>query len=171
MTVGHFLCCDGMSYRSSFSARTRQDGFSYVGVMFVAAAIAIAAAASVQVGAAMHRINTESELLKVGSEYRNALLSYAIASPSGQSKRPKSLNDLLKDPRFPYLKRHLREIYPDPISGSKEWGIVMSADGSGIIGVHSLLNQTPIKTGNFAAEFESFTGKNSYQAWVLGLPD
>ena len=64
-----------------------------------------------------------------------SLVSYANATPNGQVRVPRSLQDLLKDPRYPNPHRHLRKRYADPITGKDEWGTVPSLDGTGIIGV------------------------------------
>lgn len=156
---------------SSPANSLRQTGFSYVGVLFLIAIIAVAASAGVQVGAIANRRDAELELLEIGKEYRNALLTYSAVSPPGQARRPRSLQDLLRDPRFPYLKRHLRAVYADPMTGTENWVTVMSDDGSGIIGFHSTSDRRPIKIGNFPPEIEHFAGKTSYRDWVFSLPN
>ncbi|MDO8653449.1 MAG: type II secretion system protein [Undibacterium sp.] len=149
--------------------RTSQNGFSYIALLIAIAIIGLVAASGLQVGAILSRRNAELELLAIGKEYRNALLSYAIASSAGQRQRPNSLAELLKDPRFPNPKRHLRKIYPDPLTGEESWGIIMSPDGSGIVGIFSKLDRKPIKIGNFDLEFAQFSGKTSYRDWVFAL--
>jgi len=156
---------------SPWAGPSKEAGFSYVGVLFLVAIISVTASAGLHVGAAMNRRDNEAALLDIGKAYRSALLSYAVASPPGQRRRPSSLQELLRDPRFPYPKRHLRDLYPDPITGSQDWVVVMGADGSGIIGVHSASNGRPIQIGNFDPEIEHFSGKTSYQDWVFSLPD
>ncbi len=94
-----------------------------------------------------------------------SLVSYANATPNGQVRVPRSLQDLLKDPRYPNPRRHLRKRYADPITGKDEWGTVPSLDGTGIIGVYSLSNAKPIKIGNFDVAFQNFEGKTSYRDW------
>jgi hypothetical protein len=92
-----------------------------------------------------------------------------LVTPNGQNIHPQKIEDLLLDPRFIQAKRHLRRIYPDPISGKKEWGIIKANNGSGIIGIHSTSNTQPIKTDNFNLEFKHFTGRNSYSDWVFSI--
>lgn len=113
----------------------------------------------------MQRHAVEEELLLVGAEIRSALISYANATPIGQKRKPASLQELLKDPRYPTPRRHLRKLYADPITGKEEWGIIEALDGSGIIGIHSLSDAQPIKIGNFALEFQTFKEKTSYRDW------
>lgn len=144
-------------------------GFTYLGLLILLAIIGIASVATLQVGSILQRQWAEQELLEIGSEFRNALASYVIATPSGQRKLPTSLQDLLKDPRFPKIRRHLRKLYSDPISGKDEWGIIYAPDGSGIIGVYSLSEGKPIKVGNFDAAFRGFENKESYRDWLFEI--
>jgi hypothetical protein len=103
----------------------------------------------------------EADLLHIGNEYRKAIERYYV---SGPKQYPKSLADLLKDPRQPGTVRHLRRLYPDPITGKDEWGLVKSNDG-GIAGVYSTSEAAPLKTGGFAVRDASFEGKMKYGEW------
>lgn len=147
------------------TARRRAHGFTYIGLLILIAIIGIASAATIQLGSVLQRRAAEEELLAIGQEFRNALLSYANATPPGQSRSPTSLHDLLKDPRYPNPLRHLRRLYTDPITGKDEWGTVAALDVSrGIAGVYSLSEQKPIKMGNFPT-FVGFENKGSYREW------
>lgn len=149
----------------------RAGGFTYLGLLILMAIIGIASAATVQVGSILQRRAAEEELLDMGTAFRDALVSYANATPAGQQRSPQSLHDLLKDPRYPGMRRHLRKLFADPMTGREEWGILLSLDGKGIAGVFSLSNATPIKIGNFDAPFQYFEGKTSYRAWqFVGEP-
>lgn len=141
------------------------DGFTYLGLIILVALIGIASAATLQMGSVVQRRAAEEELLEIGTEFRNALISYANATPVGQLRAPRSLHDLLKDPRYPNPRRHLRKLYADPITGKEEWGVVEALDGSGIIGIHSLSEAQPIKIDNFEPVFQNFSGKMSYRDW------
>lgn len=145
--------------------RDSERGFTYLGLLILVAIIGIASATSLQAGAALQRRAAEEELLDIGMAFRNALISYANATPMGQKRAPSSLQDLLKDPRYPNPRRHLRKLYADPLTGKEEWGVIEAQDGGGIIGVYSLSNARPIKTGNFEAVFQGFAGKTSYREW------
>jgi type II secretory pathway pseudopilin PulG len=103
----------------------------------------------------------EADLLHIGDEYRKAIERYYV---SGPKQYPKSLADLVKDPRKPGTVRHLRRLYPDPITGKEEWGLVKSDDG-GIAGVYSTSEAAPLKTGGFAVRDASFEGKTKYSDW------
>jgi type II secretory pathway pseudopilin PulG len=145
----------------------KSSGFTYLSLLIFIAIISLYAAATTQIGAIQYRKNAEEELLAIGKEYRRALISYAIATPPGSYNRPSSLDELLMDTRFPIIKRHLRKIYFDPITGDEKWGVIMSKDGQGILGVHSLSQSTPIKIGNFPLEFDHFKNQQSYLHWVF----
>ena len=77
--------------------------------------------------------------------------SYCRLSPvSGLQRYPATLEDLLRDGRVPGIKRHLRKIFVDPMTGKTEWGLIK--EGGRIIGVHSLSANKPLKQGGFAGD-------------------
>ena len=107
----------------------------------------------------------EAELLYRGMAYRNAIKSY-YEDGKPVKTYPKSLEDLVKDPRSAH-KRHLRALYPDPMSKDKsEWLLIRAADG-GISGVASAGKDAPIKTANFPAGLERLEGAKSYADWIF----
>lgn len=134
-------------------------------VLILLVIIAMVSATTLQLGRTMHRRAAEQELLDIGTAFSDALDSYQRMTPAGRPATPHSLQDLLKDPRFPGTVRHLRELYTDPITGRNEWGIIQVAEGSGILGVYSLSEARPIKVANFDARFQNFNGKTSYRQW------
>lgn len=142
-------------------------GFTYVGLLILVAIFGVLAASTVSVGAVMQRRAQESELMYIGSQFQAAFRSYYEATPIGQRNYPMSLEDLVKDSRFPIARRHLRKIFADPLTGNVQWGIVQ-APGGGIAGVYSLHEAKPIRTTNFSPEFVHFEGKVSYKEWVFG---
>lgn len=148
--------------------RSAAAGFTYIGLMIMIAVIGLVSTASVQVGRIQQRRVAEQELLAIGMAFRTALVSYANATPYGRPTAPASLNDLVKDPRFPNPRRHLRKLYIDPLTGNTQWGLVRGPNG--IIGVYSLAAGNPIKIGNFPPELADFTGKASYGDWKFLIP-
>ena len=60
---------------------------------------------------------------------------------------------------------YLRKVYPDPMTGSTEWGLIPAPGGQGIMGVYSLSEAAPIKTGNFSMAYEVFHGSSRYSEW------
>lgn len=106
----------------------------------------------------------EIELLRIGDEYRRAIGAYYENSPGGVKTYPRNLEDLLLDKRFPFVRRYLRKIYADPMTGKRDWGLVRgSADG--ITGVYSLFSGIPLKQANFARDDAAFSGKQAYSDW------
>jgi hypothetical protein len=77
---------------------------------------------------------------------------------------PRSLEDLLKDKRHVSVKRYLRRIYRDPLTGASEWGLIAAPDG-GIMGVHSLSEAAPLKTGGFLKRDIGLAGASRYSDW------
>lgn len=147
-----------------------ERGFTYVGALILVGILSITAAATLKLGAVAQRRAAEQELLEIGDEFRNAFISYANATPVGLLRTPPSLQELLKDPRYPTPRRHLRKIFTDPISGNAEWGTVPAVPGPGIVGLYSMAEGKPIKISNFDVRFEEFQGKTSYQGWVFMPP-
>jgi type II secretory pathway pseudopilin PulG len=142
-----------------------QRGFTYIAVLLL---IALQTAVVVAVGTVWHtaqKREKERELLFVGDQFRTAIRSYALSGPGVAGQLPRSLDDLLRDPRFPGVKRHLRKIFVDPMTRSAEWGLVRTPDGNGIIGVYSLSEEAPLKTANFGPGYIEFEGAVSYSKW------
>lgn len=144
-------------------------GFTYLGVIILVAIIGLVGAATLKVDALMRRAAAERELLETGAAFSAALRSYADATPRGQPQQPPSLQELLKDPRFPGVRRHLRKIFVDPITGTAEWGIVyagsVNGKGSGVLAVYSLSKDRPLKVANFDARFQNFENKEHISDW------
>jgi len=152
------------------SGRRAQSGFTYLFLLVVLAVVAITSAASLTLGATMSRRAAEQELLAIGAEYERALIGYRLATPVGgqASRNPRELNDLLLDRRLPGVKRHLRKVYVDPLTGTDSWGIVRAPDGS-IAAVYSLAEGPPIKQEGFVDAWARFNGATSYANWCFGL--
>ena len=146
-------------------------GFTYLGLLILIAIIGIATQTTLILGMVMKRRIAEEQLLAIGKEFGNAFESYANTSAPGRPRYPVSLQDLLKDPRSPTIRRHLRKIYIDPLTGDDQWGEVPAIPGPGISGLYSLAKGQPIKIANFDTRFEDFEEKNSYQQWIFAARD
>jgi type II secretory pathway pseudopilin PulG len=142
-------------------AGAASGGFTYVGLLFLVAMLGIALAVAGEVWQNAQRREKEQELLFVGSQFRRALALYQ-ANGGGY---PRRLEDLLKDPRSPGVRRYLRKIYRDPITGGTEWGLLKS--GEAITGVHSLSGQEPLQKTGFNLADQDFEGKSKYSEWVF----
>jgi type II secretory pathway pseudopilin PulG len=144
----------------------RQRGFSYIGLLIVVAIVTTGASIAIEASAALQQRAGEEELLAIGAEYRAALESYAAATPFGQPTTPLEWKDLLRDPRQPGVRRHLRRIYADPLSGRSEWGLVRSPDGR-IAGIHSLSRTETWKRADFPPGMEHFVRAQRHDEWVF----
>jgi type II secretory pathway pseudopilin PulG len=153
-----------MRCRSTPARRSRHAGFTYVGLLITVAVLGVGLAAIGQVWRTAAAREKERELLFIGDQYRTALRNYYVGTPAGQSRYPRRLEDLVEDRRLPVMRRHLRRVYPDPITGGDQWGIVPSFDG-GIAGVFSLSEQHPLKIAGFTDADERFGGAKHYSDW------
>lgn len=138
----------------------RSSGFTYLTILFV---VAIMGAGLALVGEVWHTAvvrEKEAELLYVGNQYRKAIERYYLAGPR---QYPRTLSDLLKDSRQSGTERYVRRLYPDPVTG-KDWSIVKAPDG-GIMGVHSVSNDKPLKTARFLIRDREFESAVSYSDW------
>jgi type II secretory pathway pseudopilin PulG len=149
-------------------------GFTYLGLLILLAIMGLVSATTLRVGTLMQRRVAEQELLEKGLALTRALESYAQATKPGQSPAPRSIEDLLRDPRSPRaLVRHLRHMEIDPMTGRSDWAVVLGPDGRSIIGFHSLSEEKAVKTDDFPPPFDDFDGKLYYKEWlfVVGLGD
>jgi type II secretory pathway pseudopilin PulG len=145
---------------------TRQAGFTYLGLIIFVAIVGLVGAATLKVGSLLQRAAAEEELLEIGAAYSAALDSYAAATPRGATPYPPSIKELLKDPRFPGVRRHLRKVFVDPLTGKAEWGIEYLGGGEvGIVAIHSLSEAQPLKIANFDSRFRGLDGKEKISAW------
>ncbi len=142
-----------------------QRGFTYLGVLVIVALMGFGLAAFGELYSHAAKREKERELLFIGEQFRNAIASYYNKSP-GVKVYPKKLEDLLEDKRFPMPQRHLRRVYGDPMTGKADWALV-EAPGGGFMGVHSVSEETPVKSGNFSAKNAAFEGAENYTKWMF----
>ena len=143
----------------------RQRGFTYLAVLITVATLGGALGAAATVHSQQAQREKEAELLFVGDQYRQAIASYYERTPGGAKRYPQKLEDLLEDRRSPVPQRHLRRLYPDPMTG-KEMA-PLEAPMGGIMGVSSPSEAAPIKTGNFRPRDKSLAadGITKYSEW------
>lgn len=144
--------------------RENQLGFTYLALLFAVAMASIALAAVGEVWSTQQQREREKELLFVGHQFRQAIQTYYERSPGTLKQYPKSLDDLLLDRRYMGVQRLLRQVYIDPMTGGRQWGLVTAPEG-GIMGVYSLSNERAIKTAGFAAVDADLEGKTKYSEW------
>jgi type II secretory pathway pseudopilin PulG len=136
-------------------------GFTYLTAIFI---VALMGAGYAKIGEMWQTSSTrekEAQLMFVGKQYRRAIERYYL---SGPKRYPTTLEDLLKDARMPTTQRYLRQLYPDPITGSAQWAIVKAPDG-GIMGVYSRSEAEPIKKANFKLSERDFEVAKTYADW------
>lgn len=139
-----------------------------LGLLIVLTLSGIALMAAVDVWTLQRQREREEQLIFVGNEYRQAILRYYFSAPSGSPRMlPSSLESLLEDDRYPNPVRHLRRLYPDPITGDSDWGVVHAGDR--LAGVFSLSEAQPIKQAGFPSVYENFTGTSSYREWIFAF--
>ncbi|MBV6319921.1 type II secretion system protein [Duganella violaceipulchra] len=149
--------------------RSRSGGFTYLSLIILLAIIGLVTASALKLGSVIQRSRAEQELLDIGAAFSDALKSYADATPAGLPPQPPSLKELLKDPRFPGTRRHLRQLFVDPMTGKAEWGIVYLGDKVGVLAVYSLSTAKPVKIGNFPARYSGFESKNHISDWKFAM--
>ena len=149
--------------------RTRaasQSGFTYLAILFAVAIMGALLGATGLVWKTVSQRDKEAQLLAIGHEFRAAITQYYDNTPGAAKQYPKKLEDLLEDKRFPTIRRYLRKVYVDPLTGKKEWGIVAGPTGT-IMGVYSLSDARPIKTANFEEADKTFEGAASFETWAF----
>jgi type II secretory pathway pseudopilin PulG len=122
----------------------RQGGFTLIAVLVAMVLMALALQAVMTVVSQQAQREREMQLQRVGNAIADAIGSYYRSSPGSVKNWPQSLEDLTQDRRFVDARRHLREVYADPITRTTRWGIVRGADG-GIAGVFSESTDTPLR--------------------------
>ena len=142
----------------------RQSGFTYLALLLIVAVSGALLAAAGGFASHERQREKEADLIFAGDQSRDAIRSYYERSPGGAKRYPQKLEDLLQDSRLPTTLRHLRRLYLDPVTGKPDWGVVEAPQG-GIMGVYSLSEEVPIKTGGFSKADETFDGAGKYTDW------
>ena len=130
------------------SNNLRPNGFTMLAVLAAMFLSALATNAVMQEVSQQDTRAREAQLMLIGLLYRQAIKDYYEMSPGAEKQWPKSLKDLTYDTRFVDVRRHLREVYPDPISRSEDWGLITIETGgrNGICGIYSKSTDQPLNT-------------------------
>ncbi len=136
--------------------RRASRGFALVAVLLVVVAVSLAASAAVQRPQTQMKREREAQLKFVGEQYARAIAGYYTALPQAK-QYPQRLEDLLEDRRFVSIKRHLRRLYPDPMTGRADWELLMQ-DGR-IVGLHSRSRVPTLK------QIDGVTVPTTYADW------
>jgi type II secretory pathway pseudopilin PulG len=137
-------------------------GFTYIGLLIAIAILGIALTAAAEVWRTVSQRDRETQLLYVGDAYRRAIASYYRAG----AQLPHELADLVQDERTFEVRRHLRRLYPDPMTGQLDWEVIRAPDG-GIVGVRSTSQKAPIKRANFPPRYAAFADAQCYCDWMF----
>ena len=141
-----------------------QRGFTYLTALFILAILMGGLALVGEVWETAAKREREAELLFIGNQYRRAIGLYYENTKGNPKRFPRTLEDLLKDSRDASTHRYLRKLFPDPMTGKAEWGLIKAADG-GIGGVHSLSEEAPLKIAGFRVRDADLEGKGKYNEW------
>lgn len=151
------------------AGRARCGGFTYLWVLLLVALMGVGLTVAVEIDSVAAQRERERELLAIGRQFRAAIgRYYETQLTAGRREYPASLEDLLRDNRAPGIKRYLRKIFVDPMTGKAEWGLLRVSGR--IVGVHSLSEREPIKQEGFEPEDMSFRGKKHVKEWVFTYP-
>jgi type II secretory pathway pseudopilin PulG len=138
-------------------------GFTYIGLLMAIVIIGGALAAVGEVWSTESQREREAELLYRGDAIRLAIGAYMYGI-GGAGVYPRALQDLVQDERAPEIKRYLRRVYEDPITGMADWTLILAPDGN-IMGVASSSKAKPLKIAGFSAADASFKDATCYCDW------
>lgn len=155
--------------RLPHDGRNTNAGYTYLGLLILIAILSVTAALTLEMADTARRRADERELLGIGREFEDALTSYGRQTPVGAKRYPATLQDLVRDPRFPGTKRHLRRVYADPLTGKPDWLLTEAPDG-GIVAVSSTVEDKPLRehVTAFAAANGASAPAQSYREWRFG---
>jgi len=116
-----------------------QRGMTYVGLLLAVTLIGIATTALTPMWSTMVRRDKEAELLFRLGEYRRAIARYR----QDHGRYPARLEDLLEDKTQRQVRRYLRRIYRDPMTGKADWKLDFIVDKTGAVaGIRDLHSQS-----------------------------
>lgn len=132
------------------AAHRQQTGFVYIAVLVALMLVALATQGVMTSVAQQAQREREDALLRIGQMYVEAIGRYYQASPGVQKQWPRTLDDLLEDKRLISVQRHIRELYPDPISRN-DWTLILAPSG-GVQGVASSSMAQPVRSAAIELE-------------------
>ena len=144
--------------RASLCA-ARQRGLVMLALLIALMLMSIALAGALDVWSLERRREQEKQLLFVGDQYRQAIVRYYRVG----RVYPASVDDLLDDTRFPVPMHHLRQAYPDPVTGKTDW--LFLRQGDRFYGVYSSSEAPTIKRAEFPRRYVDFETEQTYGGW------
>jgi type II secretory pathway pseudopilin PulG len=119
-----------------------QAGIVYIGLLLAIVLIGIATAVLTPMYSTMVQRDKEAELLFRLGEFRRAIGAYR----QDHGRYPAKLEELLEDKTQLQVRRHLRRIYPDPMTGAADWKLELIVDKTGTVaGIRELHSQSNAK--------------------------
>ena len=113
---------------------SRQNGFTYIGVMMAIAFMGIGLLAISEVWTTTAERQKMVQLDWVGEQYVQAIQGYYYANTGSLHSYPSKLEDLLEDKRHLSIKRYIRTLYTNPFANGEAWK-TLPAPGGGIQGI------------------------------------
>lgn len=144
----------------------KQGGFTYLGILIAIVIIGVLLAQTGVSWSQSAQRENERQLLFVGGQFRKALAAYYERSPGAIKRYPEKLQDLVEDHRYNPPQHYLRQIYVDPLTNRREWGLVKAPEG-GIMGIHSLSEGVPLKRAGFDESEQAFAKAKKYSDWIF----
>lgn len=141
-------------------AKQAQQGLAYLVVLFIAVALGLASTIAYENYSTIAKREREAQWLFAGKQYQQAISSYYHQSPNGFKSLPTKLDDLIKDSRFVSVKRHLRQLYVDPIT-QEAWQLVLN-ENQQIIGVVSASQEPILQAAKIAQMLPNAEGTTNY---------
>ena len=129
--------------------RRCQRGFTFLWVLFVIAVLGIGLTAVSEVAVTTAKRQHLAELDWMGAQFVQAIGSYYYAAPTGAMAYPRRMEDLLEDPRYTTVRRHLRVMYRNPFTGRVDWEVLPSSDG----GIRGIRARIPNESGAEVKDF------------------
>ncbi|MFG6488765.1 hypothetical protein ACG04R_18920 [Roseateles sp. BYS78W] len=108
----------------------------------------------------------ELQLLRVGDAIAKALAAYQASTPGVDKRFPPRLEDLVLDLRFGNPRHHLRELYPDPMTGRPDWQLLRDSRG-GIVGVRSSSDRPTWRRVPQRMDFVDLPAATRVSQWVF----
>jgi type II secretory pathway pseudopilin PulG len=139
-----------------------ERGLVLLALLIMLILVGVGALAAAEVWSTALKRERETELLFIGNQYRRAIQDYWKMSP-GRRAYPPSIDVLLTDDRFPTPVHHLRRKYRDPMTADGEFEPIMLSNG--LIGIHSVSTDAPIKKAGFPQALAQFENADTYAQW------
>lgn len=142
----------------------QHEGFTLVATLLLVALVSLGLAAVGPLWSQQVKREREEELLRIGALYARAIAEYRDASPGVDKRYPQDIGMLILDERHLGVRRHLRQLYEDPVGSGQPWGLIRDAD-QGIVGVYSQSQEAPLAQGPVTAGSVNLKPARRYSDW------